>query len=135
MAIVQSAVQTTLPIGSILCIRNAGYGFDHFGIFGIGADVVHACKDTGVTRDTFEKFAGNRAVEVVYTPRSPEEGVAIWQRGLSQVGLPYSRIWANCEHLVTWAVTGRAESRQLQGMVSLGVLAGLIALLHNRESA
>jgi hypothetical protein len=40
---------------------------------------------------------------------------------LSCLGLPYNLVFFNCEHLVSYAETGKAESAQVRAWLTLGL--------------
>lgn len=70
-----------------------------------------------------DRFAAGRTVKVIrHKGRlSPRETLS---RALSRVGEErYHVVWRNCEHFATWAVTGKANCRQVK------VVSGMMALV------
>lgn len=61
---------------------------------------------------------------ITYSCRySPEEAI---QRARERIGAGYNVLKDNCEHLVTWAKTGKAVSKQVQKGTGAGIAAGAI---------
>ena len=67
-------------------------------------------------------------LEVLNRAQTIEEAVRRIARARSIVGLPWHLLVANCQHTMSWVVTGKAESFQLQGVVLLLALPLLTAL-------
>lgn len=91
----------------------------------LGADVVHSDKESGrVVLVHFATFAAGQTVVVQSAQRgSWFEQKAIASRALSLLGQEFDLLNLNCEHLVSFAQTGRPESPQLKLGVGLAALA------------
>jgi hypothetical protein len=133
-----SYVQQEVPRypGSILKAKSPGLWPDHLGIFAEplpdGTPMVIHSNGACVVHTSLDEFARGRMFEVVDKPRSREHQLAILGRAYSQIGHRHDNLFANCEHLVTWAFYGVAESPQLKkyiagagAVVVLGLFFGL----------
>jgi hypothetical protein len=106
--------------------------YRHLGIDLGDGTVVHARPDDfqrpfaggRVVRTSLEEFAGSAEVTVVADPpalHAPEE---VARRALSRVGRDgYCPVVDNCEHLATWAATGRHRSRQVEAVLAIAAAA------------
>lgn len=106
--------------------------YRHLGIDLGDGTVVHARPDDfqrpfaggRVVRTSLAEFAGGGEVTVVVDPpavHSPEE---IARRAASRVGRDgYCPVVDNCEHLATWAATGRHRSRQVEAALAIAAAA------------
>jgi hypothetical protein len=109
-------------VGSIVKARSPWPRPDHDGIIGIPlsdgrATVIDNTRD-GVQARNFEEFADGRRVDYVWVPDSPEQQDAVLNRAYSQLGQPYKLFSANCEHFVSWVVTGVPDSPQLKKYIA-----------------
>lgn len=110
--------RTIHPAGTLLAIRIRGL-FDHVGIATGYGTVIHSSQRMGrVTEDDYAAFAGGRPVRVV-PYATPLRGSEIVARARMKMGQPYNILVRNCEHFVTWCLSGEARSRQL-GPFDLG---------------
>lgn len=120
----------SIPAGALLRTKSYGIRPDHMGVAGLIIDgkrsVIHNTA-RGVVVTSLEEFALRRAVEVVMTPLSPAHGAMIVARAYTQIGRPYSLLFANCEHFATWAFSGVPESPQLGRYIG-GLLCALIVV-------
>lgn len=108
------------PAGTLLAIRIRGL-FDHVGIATGYGTVIHSSARNGrVTEDDLSVFAGGRPVRPI-PYASGLSGSAVVVRARSKIGQRYNVLVRNCEHFVTWCLSGEARSRQL-GPFDLGGL-------------
>lgn len=88
--------------------------------------VIHNAKDSFVKYDLFEIFAAGFPVTFVSrVARNWYEQQQIVNRAKSLLGTRYDLLKFNCDHLVTYAQTGKASSPQLQGIVATIALIAL----------
>jgi hypothetical protein len=100
-------------------VKTARTGYEHHGIYVGNGEVIHYSGDKAnkrgatIRRDTIEKFAQGRAVEVVsYGQRlRGTEAVRRAETRLGENG--YNLFGNNCEHFARWCVTGDHESEQV----------------------
>ena len=104
----------------------------HHGIDMGDGTVVHARPDDfqrpfaggRVVRTSLEEFAGGAEVTVVADPPAVHAPEEVAGRALSRVGRDgYCPVVDNCEHLATWAATGRHRSRQVEAVLAIAAAA------------
>jgi hypothetical protein len=93
---------------------------------GIAVEVIHNTKDEGVMVSEWSEFAGHAPVHLHRRPDSPEDAAATVARAEANLGKPYYLFAQNCEHFASFAFTGEAESKTLQGLGWMA--AGLAAI-------
>jgi hypothetical protein len=115
-------VSTDLPIGAHLTTPRRGYV--HHGIYAGGGRVVHYAglgrrwRARPVEEVTLDHFAGGRPVAVQPWAAPAFTGREVVERARSRLGEDrYGLIRNNCEHFVTWAITGQARSTQVERWV------------------
>lgn len=106
------------PAGSLLAIRIRGL-FDHVGIATGYGTVIHSSARFGRVMETdLADFSQGRPVRsVAYS--SSLTGTEVVVRARGRIGQSYNPLVRNCEHFVSWCVSGRARSAQL-GPFDLG---------------
>ena len=106
-----------LTPGSILKVWSRRHGVFHFGVVDwpglAGEQVIHSAKGSFVRSTPMQVFAEGETVEIVWVPQNSSQQVAFLERMHSLEGRSYDLLTANCEHVVTWALTGRSYSPQL----------------------
>jgi hypothetical protein len=135
-------VQTMLLQPGDVVERAGDWGTKHRGIFA-GYDawgrgiVIHNAKGDYVRQVLFEVFA--QKLPVVVASRIASD---IWQQQLivaraqSQLGRRYDLLKFNCDHLVTYAQTGVANSPQLQALAGLtGLAVVALGIFHASRNA
>ena len=102
---------------------------EHAGVLFPNGQVVHHGLD-GLRVESLDGFAQDRPVTVVRTAK-PEEKDQIILRARKMLSHPpaYRLADSNCEHIASELMVGRRESRQINGLVMLGLLFVLIRLL------
>lgn len=107
------------PAGTLLSVTFMG-GLRHYGLATGYGTVIHSSRRFGRVAETdYAAFADNRRVSVIpYTSRAIS-GSQIVARARGRLGQRYNVLSRNCEHFITWAIEGRARSRQL-GPADLG---------------
>lgn len=104
--------RTIHPAGTLLAIRMRGL-FDHVGIATGYGTVIHSSLRHGrVAEDDLADFSAGRRVRTV-PYASPLSGPEVVSRARLRMGQPYNVLVRNCEHFVTWCLSGQARSRQL----------------------
>jgi lecithin:retinol acyltransferase len=111
--------------GTLVKAISPGLWPHHLGIVaGSGPDgtlvMIHS-RERGVEVTSFEDFAHGRPIDIVATPYSVEHQRAVLERACSQIGRPFSLVFANCEHFSNWAFYGVPRSPQL-GQYAVGLL-------------
>lgn len=86
-----------------------------------GEDVVQNAPYRGAELIHFRDFAQGKAVRLRRRPSNRYEAEQVAQRALNCVGLEYNLLFFNCEHLVTFAQTAKADSPQVRAWVTLGL--------------
>ncbi|MGB3456771.1 MAG: lecithin retinol acyltransferase family protein [Litorimonas sp.] len=110
--------QTLHPAGTLLAVRVRGL-FDHVGIATGYGTVIHSSARYGRVAETdLADFAGGRRVRTV-AYASALSGPQIVVRARGRIGQRYNPLVRNCEHFVSWCVSGEARSRQL-GPLDIG---------------
>jgi len=106
------------PAGTLLAIRIRGL-FDHVGIATGYGTVIHSSARYGKVMETdLSDFSEGRPIRVVpYS--SPMSGSEVVVRARGRIGQGYNPLVRNCEHFVSWCVSGQARSSQL-GPFDLG---------------
>ena len=93
--------------------------------------VTHNVLHWGVVVTKLDSFCDNRPFEIVRSPQTVEHQRMILLTAQENVGKTYDLFNRNCEHFATFCYTHRAESKQLQNVVStlafVGVAFTLIA--------
>jgi len=92
---------------------------------GVAVEIANNVKFVGVTISDWRVFAGEQ--EIILHRRAPAAQVPeILRRVDESMGKTYSLATQNCEHFASYAFTGKAESKQIEGA---GILVlGLVAL-------
>ncbi len=101
------------PAGTLLQTRVYGV-IKHVGIATGYGTVIHASRRFGRVEESELKdfLAGRRARTIPYEHASLS-GPEIVARARSKKGQRYNVLINNCEHFVSWVLTGRRRSRQL----------------------
>lgn len=109
-------------------------GTRHKGIFA-GWDrggrglVVHNAKNEFVKWDFLQNFAAGLPVKISSrVARNPYEQRLIVKRAQSLLGRPYQLLSFNCDHFVTYAQTGKAQSSQLQAFAGVATSVAILAV-------
>jgi len=106
--------------------------YRHLGVDVGDGTVVHARPDDfqrpfgggRVVQTSLEEFAGGAEVTVVADPPAVHGPEEVARRALSRVGRDgYCPVVDNCEHLATWAATGRHRSRQVEAVLAIAAAA------------
>jgi len=106
------------PAGTLLAVRVRGL-FDHVGIATGYGTVIHSSARFGKVMETdLADFANGKPVRTV-AYRSSLSGPEIVVRARGKIGQRYNPLVRNCEHFVSWCVSGQARSAQL-GLFDLG---------------
>jgi len=117
-------------LGDQLRIKFA-WGVYHVGIYvgdpyGDGGDyVAHAAKGGTVALITLDEFAGGQVPEVASRVPWDQQEAAV-ERALSKLGQPYDALFANCEHLTSFAQTGQAWSPTVFAITLAVSVVGLV---------
>ena len=113
----ESAAQL-YPAGTLLAVRVRGL-FDHVGIATGYGTVIHSSAKYGRVMETdLADFSGGRRVRrIAY--RSPLSGSEVVVRARGRIGQRYNPLVRNCEHFVSWCVSGEHRSHQL-GIFDMG---------------
>ena len=110
------------PAGTLLAVRVRGL-FDHVGIATGYGTVIHSSARYGSVQETdLAEFASGRPVRTV-PYASPLPGAEVVVRARSRIGQRYNLLVRNCEHFVSWCLSGQARSTQL-GPFDVGRLGG-----------
>ena len=113
-------------------LAGSALAYWHHGIDMGDGTVVHARPDDfqrpfaggRVVRTSLEEFAGGAEVTVVADPPAVHAPEEVAGRALSRVGRDgYCPVVDNCEHLATWAATGRHRSRQVEAVLAIAAAA------------
>ncbi len=116
--------------GSVVKVWSGRHGFFHKGVVDwpdplTGEPrVIHSAKGSFVRSSSLAQFAEGESVSVLWTPQNRQQQVVVIERMKSLAGMRYRLLEANCEHVVNWALTGRAYSEQLAvaGLAALSIL-------------
>lgn len=107
------------PAGTLLSVTFMG-GLKHYGLATGYGTVIHSSRRFGRVAETdYAMFADNRRVNIIPYASRTITGSQIVARARSRLGQRYNVLSRNCEHFITWAIEGRARSRQL-GPADLG---------------
>jgi Lecithin retinol acyltransferase len=107
--------------GAHLSTRRLGYR--HHGLYAGEGRVLHYrgmhrwrwWQRGPVEEISLAQFALGRGIDVVCSPAAPFEGTDAVERARSRLGENCWRLWSNnCEHFVTWCLTGSARSPQVE---------------------
>jgi hypothetical protein len=131
--------QEQLAPGTVVRYKSARYAYlvyhwgvvDHPDPYTGELRVIHCDKGSVVRTTTMaEFFPEGGQLEIVYAPKGFAEANRILTRMHSLDGKPYDLFAFNCEHVVTWAVTGVASSPQIRSaLLGLGLGAAAFALV------
>jgi cell wall-associated NlpC family hydrolase len=106
------------PAGTLLAVRVRGL-FDHVGIATGYGTVIHSSAKFGRVMETdMADFSGGRSIRMI-AYASPMSGSEVVVRARGRMGQRYNPLVRNCEHFVTWCLSGQARSSQL-GPLDLG---------------
>lgn len=106
------------PSGTLLAVRVRGL-FDHVGIATGYGTVIHSSAKYGRVMETdLADFSGGRRIRAV-AYRSPLSGPEVVVRARGRIGQRYNPLVRNCEHFVSWCVSGEHRSHQL-GIFDMG---------------
>lgn len=109
-----------------VCVGHDWYGQPVF---------VHNTPAGGVERTDLAGFAAGRLIHIEQHA-APGDEDAVVARAISLIGQQYNLLLFNCEHVATYALTGRAESGQVQvGAVVTGLAMIFLAVLNNNGTA
>lgn len=118
--------------GQVVRVVSIPIGIYHYGILAItpfGLTVIHNTKCGGVREDSFETFADGQRPEISLTPCDSEHGTQVVARAREMIGATYVLDTSNCEHLVTYAFYGKAESPTFSTMGTLCLVTATILVL------
>lgn len=100
------------PAGTLLAVRVSGL-YDHVGLATGYGTVIHSSRrNKRVIEDDVSLFSGGRPVRTV-PYASSLSGTEVVVRARMKIGQPYNVLVRNCEHFVSWCISGEARSRQL----------------------
>lgn len=103
---------TVYPAGTLLKVRVYGL-VNHVGLATGYGTVIHASRRFGRVEETelADFLGGGRAQVVPYAHTL--SGSEIVARARSKKGQRYNVMINNCEHFVSWVLTGKGRSKQL----------------------
>jgi len=105
--------QTPYPAGTLLQVRVWGL-IKHVGIATGYGTVIHASRRFGRVEETdMDAFLSGGRLKIIPYSHASLSGPEIVTRARSKKGQRYNVLFNNCEHFVSWALTGRKRSRQL----------------------
>ncbi len=100
------------PAGTVLEVGVYGV-VQHVGIATGYGTVIHASRRYGQVSETSEKqFARGNPMRI-RPYKMPMSGSEIVARARGRIGQRYGLLTRNCEHFVSWAISGRSHSAQL----------------------
>ena len=118
--------------GDWVRVYSSRFGVWHHGIVrrlffvpgGIAVEIIHNTKGGNVAVVDWHEFADGNPILLNRSPESPAHAVAVVARAEANIGKPYYLFAQNCEHFASFAFTGEAESKTLQGWgwIAAGVL-------------
>src|ERR1035438_1339766 len=118
--------------GDWVRVYSSRFGVWHHGIVrrlffvsgGIAVEIIHNTKGGNVAVVDWYEFADGNPVLFHRRPESAEHAAAVVARAEANIGKPYYLFAQNCEHFASFAFTGEAESKTLQGLgwIAAGVL-------------
>ena len=98
-----------------------GGAFRHVGLATGYGTVIHSSARFGQVMETSQaQFSRGVAIEII-PYQSDLSGSEIVARARGKIGQRYGLLTRNCEHFVSWVITGKAKSGQL-GPLDLGRL-------------
>ena len=110
---------TTIKIGSHIFTPRTGY--THHGIYAGSGRVIHysglsdGLSAGPIEMTTLESFVSGQGLSVRRYNNPRYVGQSVVERARSRIGEDNYDLQANnCEHLCTWAVTGRSNSKQVE---------------------
>lgn len=105
-------VATLYPAGTIL--ETDAYGvIRHVGIATGYGTVIHSSRRYGQVLETSEKlFSRGNPIRTI-PHNSALSGTRLVVRARSKIGQRYGVLTKNCEHFVSWVISGEARSGQL----------------------
>ncbi len=107
----------TFNIGAHLITKRDLY--KHHGLYMGSGLVIEYSRANGVQIVNIEEFRENCSVEEFIHDDAIFDGDTIIKRALSRIGEnKYNLIFNNCEHFCNWAITGVAQSSQVQDVIS-----------------
>jgi hypothetical protein len=126
-----------IQAGDWVRVMSSRYGVWHHGIVrrllvvsgGIAVEIIHNTKGGGVTVADWYEFAENNPVLLQRRHESPARAAAVVARAEVNLNKPYCLFSQNCEHFASFAFTGEAESRTLQGFGWMAVGVVTVAFL------
>lgn len=105
---------TLLEVGVLGVVRHVGIATGY-------GTVIHSSRRFGRVAETSEtQFSRGAPVRVV-PYRTALSGTEVVARARGKIGQRYGVMTRNCEHFVSWAISGKARSGQL-GPLDLGRL-------------
>jgi hypothetical protein len=123
--------------GDWVRVYSTRFGVCHHGIVrrlffvpgGIAVEIIHNTKGGGVAAVDWYEFAAGNPVLLHRRPESAEHAIDVVARAEANIGKPYYLFAQNCEHFASFAVTGEAESKTLQGVGWIAAGALTVAVL------
>jgi len=120
--------QDDIPVGAHLVTGRRGYA--HHGLYAGNGKVIHyagfctSMRRGPVEEVSLERFAAGHAVTIQPEPCARYAGPEAVRRARSRLGEnDYRLLRNNCEHLVSWALSGRARSEQVEACLREPALA------------
>lgn len=127
-----------IQLGDWVRVFSSRFGVWHHGIVrclllvpgGVSVEIINSTKGGGVAIVDWHQFADGNPIFLHSRPESTAHAAYVVARAEANVGKPYALFAQNCEHFVSFAFTGRAESEtvNLVGRLAVGVMA--VALLN-----
>ena len=101
------------PAGTLLQVRVYGF-IKHVGIATGYGTIIHASRRFGrVEESDLADFLSGGHPKVIPYSHASLSGAEIVARARSKKGQRYNVLINNCEHFVSWVLTGKRRSRQL----------------------
>ncbi|MEP6342678.1 MAG: lecithin retinol acyltransferase family protein [Maricaulaceae bacterium] len=101
------------PAGTLLQVTVFGL-IKHVGIATGYGTVIHTSRRFGRVYETdMGSFTSNGRVMIIPYSHATLNGSEIVARARSKKGQRYNALFNNCEHFVSWVLTGKKRSRQL----------------------
>ena len=135
--------QQPIP-GSVVRVRSSRYAglLSHWGCidepnpYTGETQVIHSEKGKCVRTTSEAEFLSGGVMEFMWIPQTWSQRQLMLQRMHSLNGKPYDLFVANCEHAVSWALTGESRSPQLAfGVILAAVGVGIAVVLGASPSA
>lgn len=114
--------------GDHLKVARPGGFVSHEGIYAGDGNVIHVKYGGTAEEVPLHKFAQGGLPQIIRRPATWLAGEAIVARARRRLGQPYHAISFNCQHLANEAITGRAFSPIVNGVIVIGAV-GLAAAL------